>query len=133
MSEGDPGRGVIVYYGGPSHETGSEAPDRNLLINISADVRTAAGTATIKTRKIRGTLAWLLAEEMDIPVRVDPASGLAIAFDLEALEAELSGRQGEVDAQHRKETSLRYSLGLPDKEEVADARGLLRRLFGRNG
>ena len=133
MSEGDPGRGVIAYYGGPSHETGSEVPDRNLRINISADVRTAAGTATIKTRKIRGSLAWLLAEGMEIPVRVDPASGLAVAWDLEALEAELEGRQGEVDAQHRKETSLRYSLGLPNEDETAQARGLVRRLFGRKG
>lgn len=133
MSEGEPGRGVIVYYGGPSHETGAEMPDRNLRINISADVRTAAGTATIKTRKIRGELAWLLAEGMDIPVRVDPASGLAVAWDLDALEAELARRRDEVDAQHRKETSLRYSLGLPDKDEVADAKGLLRRLFGRKG
>jgi hypothetical protein len=38
-----------------------------------------------------------------------------------------------VTDQHRKETSLRYSLGLPDKEEVADAKGLLGRLFGRKG
>ena len=131
MSEGEPGRGVITYYGGPSHETGSEVPNRNLRINVSADVRTTAGTATIKTRKIRGELAWLLAEGMEIPIRVDPASGLATGWDLEALEAELASRRPEVEDQNSKQTSLRYSLGLPEKEEIADAKGLLRRVFGR--
>ena len=131
MAAGDPGRGVIAYYSGPSHESGNEMPDRNVRINISADVRTAAGTATIKTRRIRGELAWLLAEGMEIPIRVDPVSGLATEWDLDALEAELASRQGELDEQHRKQTSLPYTLGFPEKEEVRDAKGLLKKLFGR--
>lgn len=123
---GDPGRGLIVYYDGPSHDHVVEAPEKNLILGVKLDIQTAPGTSSVKTR-LRGQIAWLLAEGMQIPVLIDPATGMAVAVDKEGLETELAGRADEHKAEMKKQSSLRYSMGI-EKEQIADLKDLAGRL-----
>lgn len=115
------GRAVLVFYGHNTRECGHELPERRLRTNVALDLRTAAGTRTARFM-MDARLAWLLEEGMDVPVRVDPASGLAAALDVDALAAELAHRAPEVEAAHREQTSVFYDL--PRREELAQLKEL---------
>ncbi len=117
--EGIPGRGVVVYYGHGTKETGSEV-DKSANLRVKVDVRTRVGDAdqvTTVKQFLRGDLAWLLEEGLEVPLRVDPESGLPLRIDPEALESELESHRSEVKDAHDDQTSLGYSFRLFQKRD----------------
>lgn len=128
-----PARGILVTYGGHnSRECGHEAPPTKLRTNVRLELRTAAGPGTVKLM-MSARLAWLLEEGMDLPVLVDPTSGLPVGLDEEALAHELEDRQFHAEASYREQTRLLYDL--PKREELAhlkelpgEVRGIVRGL-----
>ena len=124
------GRAKLIYYGHATQELGNELPTpKKLTTNLKLDLATTAGTATVKQR-MNAQLAWLMEEGMDLPVSIDPATGLATEVDAATLETELSGRSGEVDAKHDEQSSLRYSTGMPTEDEVAELKALPGKALG---
>ena len=118
------GRATLAYYKASTRELGNELPTpATLTTNVQLDLRNLAGTASVKQR-MNAQLAWLLEEGAELPVTIDPRTGLATGLDTEALAAELAGRQGEVSQAARDQSSLRYALPLPTSDEVAELKQL---------
>lgn len=115
------GRATLVFYGHNTKELGHEVPTpSNLTTNVKLDLRTAAGTNTVKQR-MRAQLAWLMEEGMSVPVELDEA-GLATKLDTDTLETELAGRRHEASAQGREQAKLTYDL--PSREELRDLKDI---------
>ena len=119
----------ITYYGHGNRETGAERPNKNLRVAVKIDavVTSGHGTGTsssFKAKKVPGDIAWLLQEGMEVPVFTD-AAGDITALDIEALGPLLAGEKDSLDAAQKEQTSLRYSAGLPTKDEVGQLEGAL--------
>ena len=121
----------ITYYGHGNRETGAERPDRGLLVNPSMDLLVTSGagagtTSSHKEKRLDGDIAWLLQEGMEIPVYVD-SEGRVTGLDRDGLASLLEAGAADLEAAQKEQTSLRYSLGLPSKDEVGQLKGLFRR------
>lgn len=124
------GRATLVYYKASTRELGDELPTpASLTTNVQLDLRNQSGTASVKQR-MNAQLAWLLEEGATLPVTIDPQTGLATGLDIDALAAELHGRQDEVSQAAREQSSLRYALPLPTADEVAELKQLPGKALG---
>lgn len=120
--EGVPGRAVIVSVGGVGgRASGEESPHKDLIRTIKVDVRLVGGDGSLQAVKglLPGFVWWLLEEGQEIAVRVDPATRAVLGYDRSALEAEFAPRIGELKQARKRETSMRYVLGV-EKEQMAD-------------
>jgi hypothetical protein len=117
------GRATLEFYKHDTRELGNELPTPSgLTTNVKLDLRTPAGSATVKQR-MRAQLAWLMVEGMEVPVILDSA-GLATKVDTDALETELAGHEDEIRATEKEQSSLAYSSGLPSREELGHVKEL---------